>query len=169
VAEFLLAGGHRRIAHVMGWQGSSTGRDRAEGFLAGLAAAGVAPVAVVDGMYDRAVAERVAREMFAGPERPDAVFVGNDHMAFAVMDVLRFELGLPVPQAVSVVGYDDVPLAAWKAYDLTTIRQPVDEMVAATVDTLLARIEGEAVAPRAVHIAGPLVVRGSARVPEGWT
>jgi DNA-binding LacI/PurR family transcriptional regulator len=168
VAEFLLAGGHRRIAHIMGWQGASTGRDRAEGFRAGLAAAGVEPVAVVDGMYDRTVAERVARAMFAGPDRPDAVFVGNDHMAFAVMDVLRFELGLPVPQAVSVVGYDDVPLASWKAYDLTTIRQPVDAMVAATVETLIARIEGEAVAPRTVRIAGPLVVRGSARVPEGW-
>ena len=83
--EFLIAGGHRRIAHVMGWQGSSTGRDRARGFTEGLAALGRAPVTVVDGMYNRETAITVAREMFSGADRPDAVFVGNDHMAFAVM------------------------------------------------------------------------------------
>ena len=51
-----------------------------------------------------------------------AIFVGNDHMAFAVMDTLRFELGFKVPDDVSVVGYDDVPLASWPAYDLTSLR-----------------------------------------------
>jgi DNA-binding LacI/PurR family transcriptional regulator len=53
------------------------------------------------------------------------------------MDTLRHELGLRVPGDVSVVGYDDVPAAAWPAYDLTTVRQPANRMVAATVDLLL--------------------------------
>lgn len=161
-AEFLLAGGHRRIAHIMGWQGSSTGRDRARGFADAMAAAGVQPFAMIDGMYARETAAEVARGLFAAADRPDAIFVGNDHMAFAVMDTLRFEMGLSVPGDVSVVGYDDVPLAAWPAYNLTTIRQPVRRMVEATVDALIAQIEGDG-APRKVRIDGPLIVRGSAR------
>lgn len=163
-AEFLLQGGHRQIAHVMGWQGSSTGRDRATGFARAMDAADIAPLAMIDGMYKRETASAVARDLFAGPVRPDAIFVGNDHMAFAVMDTLRFELGLSVPGDVSVVGYDDVPLASWPAYDLTTIRQPVRRMVDATIAALIAQIEGDA-APRKLRIDGPLIVRGSARRP----
>jgi DNA-binding LacI/PurR family transcriptional regulator len=161
-AEFLLQAGHRRIAHVMGWQGSSTGRDRAAGFRQAMDAAGLPPFAMIDGMYARDRAAAVTRDLFARQEHPDAIFVGNDHMAFAVMDVLRFDLGLSVPGDVSVVGYDDVPLAAWPAYNLTTIRQPVRRMVDATVEALLAQIEGDA-APRKVRIDGPLIIRGSAR------
>ncbi|MGP9818968.1 LacI family DNA-binding transcriptional regulator [Salinarimonas sp. NSM] len=165
--EFLIAGGHRRIAHITGWQGSSTGRDRAAGFRAAMDAAGLAPVAMIDGMYNRDTAADVARALCAGADRPDAIFVGNDHMAFGVMDALRHGLGLRIPEDVSIVGYDDVPISAWPAYDLTTIRQPVNRMVAATVDALLGQIE-EAETPGKVRIDGPLVVRGSARLPEGY-
>jgi DNA-binding LacI/PurR family transcriptional regulator len=162
-AECLLKAGHRRIAHVMGWQGSSTGRDRAKGFSQGMDAAGLAPLAMIDGMYDREAAAAVARALFTAPTQPDAIFVGNDHMAFAVMDVLRFDLGLSVPGDVSVIGYDDVPMAAWPAYNLTTIRQPVRRMVDATVDALIAQIEGDGV-PRKLQIDGALIIRGSARL-----
>lgn len=165
--EFLIAGGHTRIAHVMGWQGSSTGRDRAEGFRQAMAAAGLAPIAMVDGMYARDTAAAVARELCIGPDRPDAIFVGNDHMAFAVMDELRFGLGLDVPGDISIVGYDDVPMAAWPAYDLTTIRQPVNRMVGATAEALLGLIEGTA-SPQKTRIDGPLMVRRSARIPQGY-
>jgi DNA-binding LacI/PurR family transcriptional regulator len=168
VAEFLIAGGHRRIAHIMGWQGSSTGRDRAEGFRAGLAAAGLKPFAMIDGEYSRERATKVARDLCAGPARPDAIFVGNDHMAFAVMDELTHGLGLRVPDDVSIVGYDDVPMAAWPAYGLTTIRQPVEAMVNATVETLLGQIEGDT-EPHHHRIDGPLVIRRSARLPAGQT
>ena len=167
-AEFLIKGGHKRIAHVMGWQGSSTGRDRAEGFKQAMQAAGLQPFAMLDGAYAREKAAAVTRDLCQGPERPDAIFVGNDHMAFAVMDTLRHELGLRVPQDVSVVGYDDVPMAAWPAYGLTTLRQPVNRMVEATVAALLNQIEGGSSAPTKVKINGPLMVRTSARIPEGW-
>lgn len=167
-AEFLIKSGHKRIAHVMGWQGSSTGRDRAEGFKQAMQAAGLHPFAMVDGAYAREKAAAVTCELCQGPERPDAIFVGNDHMAFAVMDTLRHELGLRVPQDVSVMGYDDVPMAAWPAYGLTTIRQPVNRMVEATVAALLNQIEGGSSAPTKVKINGPLMVRTSARIPEGW-
>ena len=168
VGHFLAAGGHERIAHIAGWQGASTGRDRKQGFVDGLAERGMEPVAVADGMYKRETASAIARDLFSGADRPDAVFVGNDHMALAVMDVLRFELGLSVPDDVSVVGYDDVPIAAWPAYDLTTIRQPVNRMVEATVEALISRIEGET-EPRQVLIPGTLMMRGSARKPKGFT
>jgi DNA-binding LacI/PurR family transcriptional regulator len=164
---FLIAGGHRRIAHIMGWQGSSTGRDRAEGFRQAMAAAGLEPVAMVDGMYARETAAEVTRALWQA-HRPDAIFVGNDHMAFAVMDTLRFELGLRVPEDVSVIGYDDVPMADWPAYALTTIRQPVNRMVTATVEAILGLIDGTA-DPQKTRIDGPLMVRRSARIPEGWT
>ena len=166
--EFLIAGGHTRIAHVMGWQGSSTGRDRAEGFRQAMAAAGLDPVAMVDGMYARDTAAAVARTICEGGDRPDAIFVGNDHMAFAVMDELRFGLGLRLPDDISIVGYDDVPMAAWPAYDLTTIREPVNRMVEATADAILGLIDGTA-GPQKTRIDGPLMVRRSARIPAGWT
>lgn len=169
VADFLVSGGHRRIAHIAGWSGSSTGRDRAQGFTDRLAEHAMKPFAVTDGMYSRDAAADAARKLFSGPDKPDAVFVGNDHMAFAVMDVLRFELGLRIPDDVSVVGYDDVPISAWPAYALTTVRQPVNRMVDATVDTLLGAIEEGDKSPRKIRIDGPLMVRGSARVPKGWS
>jgi DNA-binding LacI/PurR family transcriptional regulator len=168
VAHFLMASGHRKIAHIAGWQGASTGRDRAAGFADGLATRGLTPFAVLDGEFSRETASAMARDLFGRADRPDAVFVGNDHMALAVMDVLRFELGLSVPEEVSVVGYDDVPIASWPAYDLTTVRQPLNHMVDVTVDSLIARIEGDS-APRRILIPGRLVIRGSARKPKGFT
>lgn len=169
VAEFLIAAGHRKIGYIAGWEGASTQRDREAGFRTGLAAAGVSlhSRAVGDFRSDRAAA--AARQMFSGDDRPDAVFVCNDHMAFAVMDVLRSDLGLSVPGDVSVVGYDDVPIAGWPAYDLTTVRQPANRMVAETVGLLLAEIDGTGKGPQKIEIDGPLVVRGSARKPEGWS
>ncbi|MGV6847376.1 MAG: LacI family DNA-binding transcriptional regulator [Marinibacterium sp.] len=171
VGEFLLAGGHRRIGFIAGWEGASTQRDREEGFTDALAAAGLDLHAREVGNFVMEQAAEATRRMFF-PDRaggaPDAVFVANDHMAFAVMDVLRFELNLRVPQDVSVVGYDDVPAANWPAYDLTTLRQPANRMVAQTVDILLAKIDDPAMRPRQVEIDGPLVIRGSARLPETW-
>ncbi len=172
VAEFLLAGGHERIAYLAGWDGASTQRDREAGFLEGLAAAGRQLYARQLGNYRTEQAREATRALFVGrsqEERPDAVFAANDHMAFAALDVLRFELGLSVPDQVSVVGYDDVPLAAWPAYNLTTLRQPANQMVRHTVDLLLSMIDEPDTPANQVQINGPLVVRGSARVPEGWS
>jgi LacI family transcriptional regulator len=167
LAEFLIAGGHRRIAHIAGWEGASTQIDREAGFMAGLKEAGHRLFARGTGDFNFETAKQAARAMFGGPKRPDAVFVANDHMAFAVMDVLRFELGLKVPEDVSVVGYDDVTLSNWPSYDLTTVRQPANRMVAATVDLLMARLDEDDRTPRRVAIDGPLMIRGSARKPQG--
>ncbi len=170
LARFLVAGGHERIAHIAGWEGASTQRDRETGFREGLAEAGRDLFSRELGNFVPETAREAARRMFGRAKRPDAVFVANDHMAFFVMDVLRFELGLSVPDDVSVVGFDDVPPAAWPAYDLTTVRQRANRMVEETVKALLERIETPDAAPKHTIIEAPMVIRKSARLPEeGWS
>jgi DNA-binding LacI/PurR family transcriptional regulator len=168
VARFLVAGGHERFGFIAGWEGASTQRDREAGFLEGLAREGHKLHSRGVGNFKADEARAAARQMFSGPDRPDAVFVCNDHMAFVVMDVLRGELGLSVPGDVSVVGYDDVPPAAWLAYDLTTIRQRANLMVQNTVSILLDLIENPDAPPTRVKVNAPLVVRSSARIPKDW-
>ena len=167
VAEFLIAGGHRKIGYIAGWEGASTQRDREAGFVQALKAAGLSLHKRGVGNFVMEDARKATLDMFAH-DAPDAVFVANDHMAMAVMDTLRFEMRLNVPEDVSVVGYDDVPTAAWPAYALTTVRQPANRMVAETVDILLSKVNDIDERPRKVEIDGPLILRGSARVPEGW-
>jgi DNA-binding LacI/PurR family transcriptional regulator len=167
VAEHLVGLGRTRFAYIAGYEGASTQRDREIGFREGLEAAGRTLYARGLGNFQHSEAQEAARRMFDRPEAPDALFVCNDHMAFAVMDVLRFELGLHVPGDVAVVGFDDVPPAAWPAYDLTTFRQRINRMVAETVATLMDRIEGGRTEPRRIQIDGALIVRGSSRPAEG--
>ncbi|MBD3678994.1 MAG: LacI family DNA-binding transcriptional regulator [Rhodobacteraceae bacterium] len=169
VANFLVAGGHQRIGYIAGWEGASTQVEREAGFLEGLAAHGIELHAREVGNYVLEQARQAARDMFDRPDRPDAVFVANDHMAFGVIDVLRYELGLSVPGDVSVVGYDDVPPAAWRAYDLTTVRQRANQMVDATVEILMRQINQGDTSPEEILVEAPLVVRSTARIPEGWT
>ena len=146
-AEHLVSLGRTRIGHIAGWEGASTQRDREAGFMEGLRAAGIGLYAREVGDFRLPRAKQAARRMFNTPERPDAVFVANDFMAFGVMDVLRSELGLSVPDDVALIGFDDVPSAAWPAYSLTTIRQDAHAMVLATVDSLLSEISGTEVSP----------------------
>ena len=167
-AKFLLAAGHQKIGHIAGWHGASTQRDREAGFISVLAEAGVVLHSRAEGDFTLEKAADATRKMFAH-DAPEAVFVANDHMALAVLDTLRFELGLKVPEDVSVVGYDDVPAAGWPAYALTTVRQPANRMVANTVEILLDQIENNTGETRRIAIDGPLILRGSAKIPEGWT
>lgn len=160
VADHLVQGGHRRFGHVAGWAGSMTGRDRAAGFAEGLARHGFEAVELT-GDYDRAKAAQAALSL-VDDHGVDALFVGNDHMAFGVIDALRHERGLRLGTDISLVGFDDVPMAAWPSYDLTTWRQPTGQMVAAAVARMMALIEGDS-APERVEIEGRLILRGSSR------
>mgnify|MGYP006409515239 FL=1 len=166
VARFLLAGGHKRIGYIAGWEGASTQRDREKGFTEELVRNGQELYAREVGNFNSDEARQAARTMFSKKNFPDAVFVANDAMAIAVIDVIRFELGLQVPEQVSVVGYDDVPISSWPAYDLTTVRQPANRMVAETVSILIESIENKTTTARRVEIDGPLMVRGSAKISD---
>ena len=170
VARFLAAGGHRRIAYLAGREDVSSQRDREAGFRQGLAAAGLALFDRAVGHYALEPARQAARALFDRPaeERPDAVFVASDHMALGVMDVLRYELGLAIPNDVSVVGFDDVPYASAPSYRLTTLHQPVNAVVEDAVQLLVERIERPALPPRQAQVPVALVVRESARIPPDW-
>lgn len=161
IAEHFIALGHRKIGYIAGYELASTQIDRERGFRDGLHDAGLELAAREVGGFVFATARAAAFEMFAGPDRPTAALVANDHMAFAVMDVLRFKLGLNIPGDVSIAGFDDVPIASWPSYDLTTYRQPINRMVARTVLALLSRIDDSALEPEKVELVGELIMRGS--------
>jgi DNA-binding LacI/PurR family transcriptional regulator len=167
-ARFLCEAKHERISYIGGWAGASTQRDREAGFRAGLKKAGINLFSHALGNFSTETAKLVTREMFVGPTKPDAIFVATDHMAFSVMDVLRSELALSIPNDVSVIGYDDVPPASWAAYDLTTLRQRSNLMVDQTVRLMLEKIRDPKVASKHIKISSPLIIRGSAKVPKGW-
>jgi DNA-binding LacI/PurR family transcriptional regulator len=155
VAHFLADGGHRRVAYLAGAEDSSTNHDRERGLTDGLAERGLRIAARAIGNYQFDRAAQATLEMFrhgGQADRPDALFVASDHMAFAAMDTLRGALGLRIPEDVSVVGFDNVQQAAWGAYQLTTVEQNVNEMI-------------DAVTRDHSVIPARLVVRSSARVP----
>ena len=169
VAHFLAAGGHQRVAYIAGAEDSSTNHDREEGLRAGLAERGLRVVARAVGHYEFERAALATLELFgslvATAERPDALFVASDHMAFAAIDTLRGALGLRVPEDVSVVGFDNVPQAEWGAYSLTTVEQSAVPMIEATVRMLLQQLEDDAVTRDHVVVPTHMVVRTSARLP----
>jgi DNA-binding LacI/PurR family transcriptional regulator len=172
IARFLVAGGHQRIAYIAGREDSSTNLERERGFRDGLAEMGQRIYARAIGNYDVAQAQQAARDLFGhAADRPDAVFVAGDQMAIAVLDTLRHELGLAVPQDVSVVGFDNVPQAAWASYALTTFEQPVEPMVEATVALLQGYLRQAQTPPsRNLVVPGQLIIRQSARqsVPRSY-
>ena len=166
IGDFLVRGGHERIAFIAGAEDSSTNRDREAGFYQGLAQHGVTLFAHAVGGYSFEGAARAARSLMDLKRRPDAIFAANDQMAFSVIDVIRSEYGLKVPHDISIIGYDDVPQASWKGYDLTTVSQPYLQMVEQTVKILIEQIENKIVKKRAAVLPIKLIIRGSAKVPK---
>ena len=164
LAKFLVDNGHQRIAYIAGQENSSTNVEREQGFREGLRNAGMELWQYAVGNYVSEEAAVATRSMLSNGELPDAVFVANDHMAFTVMDVMRSEFNISVPETISVVGYDNVPEAAWPAYNLTTFEQPLDVMITDTVDILLEQMEYKKVTAEQRIAEGRLIVRKSARI-----
>ena len=160
IAELLVREGHKEIAFIAGQENSSTNVERERGFTEGLAAAGMVISRRAVGNYTLEGAAEAAREILKQGDI-DAIFVANDHMAFAVMDVIRGEFNLRVPEDISVVGYDNVPEAGWPSYNLTTVDQPIEKMIAATVDILLEQMAHKEVSPIQKVTEADLVMRGS--------
>ncbi len=163
VADLLVNAGHKRIAYVAGRANTSTNVDREKGFAARLRECGVKEWLREQGEYTHESGYAAARRLLTRADPPDAIFAANDIMAMGVLDAAR-ELGVRVPDELSVIGFDGIPSGAWQAYSLTTIRQPVEEMIDATLELVEARIEKPEAKPVIKMIPGTLVKRNSARV-----
>jgi DNA-binding LacI/PurR family transcriptional regulator len=158
----LVALGHQRIASILGPQQMAVSLDRRDGYKQALMEAGIAidPAMLVEGDFSQESGYRAMQRLLALPSRPTAVFAASDAMALGALRALH-EAGLHVPEQIAVVGYDDIPAAAYATPPLTTVRQPSAEMGAAAVRALLAQIEQPARPPAAVRLPTTLVVRES--------
>lgn len=138
-AEAMLKRGLTRLAFLGGAATDSSSIDRAAGFTERLAAVGLQPLAVeFAGDYSHEHG-RSGLHALLDRHRPQAVFCGDDILALGALDACR-ERGLAVPQDIGIVGFDDMPLAAWPGYRLTTIRQPMAEMVRHAIGEIAARL-----------------------------
>jgi DNA-binding LacI/PurR family transcriptional regulator len=165
-ADFLFDAGHSRIAHVSGPESTTTSVMRRMGFSDQLQRRGYGELIQEEADYTYEAGREVGRRLLAPNSRPDAVFCAADIIALGLMDTARTELGLEIPGDLSVVGFDDIDAAAWPSYDLTTIRQPIDAMISATLE-LLERKEGESQGSELRLLPVELVIRGSTRIQPG--
>ena len=149
VADLLVDCGHREIAAVFGPRETSSAGERERGFRAGLQSAGIRlpPHRVVRGWFTYEVGREGMHRILdrAGP--PTAVFCSNDVIAVGALNALT-ELGLSAPENVSVVGFDDLAIADWPVFALTTVRVDFEAMARRSAGMLLARI---------AHVGAPAV------------
>ncbi|MEU4131345.1 LacI family DNA-binding transcriptional regulator [Streptomyces wuyuanensis] len=161
----LIELGHRRIGIITGPEDMLCSLARLDGYRSAMSMAGLetGPGLVrygdfhVEGGFDRAV------EMLRLPEPPTAIFAGSDLQALGVLEAARVN-GLRVPHDLSVVGYDDVPVARWSSPALTTVHQPLRQMAEEAAQMLL-RLRTEEASATRLELATSLVVRNSTAAP----
>lgn len=142
VADLLVRLGHSRIAFIAGPANTSTSRDREAGLAAGLAQHGLSldPRLRRAGEFTHQSGFQWTSELMGLAHPPTAIFCVNDVVAFGALDAAR-RLRIDVPGQLSIVGFDDIPMAAWEAFSLTTVRQPLADMARDAARRLIARIE----------------------------
>ncbi|WP_245963363.1 LacI family DNA-binding transcriptional regulator [Terracoccus luteus] len=165
--EHLLALGHRRIALLGGRSDLESARQRERGFRRAMAEAGVEvdEALVQAGDYRAETADGPAHELLSLPQPPTAVFAANDLSAIRTMEVAR-ELGLRVPEDLSVVGFDNVPESAMSLPPLTTVDQSLKTIGATALEMLVGLLEGRAPDPTHVCLPVSLVPRASTAAPR---
>jgi DNA-binding LacI/PurR family transcriptional regulator len=160
-AEHLWARGCRRIASITGPADMRASVGRLEGFLDALAERGLRDVPLVEGMFTRDSGEEAAAELLHLHPDVDGVFIANDLMAEGALPVIR-ESGRRVPDDVAIVGFDDSSAAKACRPQLTTVREPVEDMAAEMARLLLRQIANPDGEPVSVAFQPTLVVRNSA-------
>jgi len=162
----LIELGHRRIAVISGPEDMMCSHARIDGYRSAMAAAGL-PVReewVRWGDFHSEGGTRHAAELLSLPEPPTAIFAGSDLQALGVYELARVR-GIRIPEELSVVGYDDIPLAEWVSPRLTTVHQPLEEM-GREAARLVLRLVAEPVSPAPrMDLATRLVVRESTAAP----
>ena len=159
--------GHRRIAYISGPPLFRSSHERREGFVGGLAEYGLelAPELTVLGAYTYESGLARGRELLGRPDRPTAIFAGNDEMASGVYGAAH-ELGIRIPEDISIIGFDDAPIASrmWPA--MTSVRLPVRDMGRAAAEKLFVKPKDAANAP-AAEFTPTLIERQSTAPPPG--
>jgi DNA-binding LacI/PurR family transcriptional regulator len=163
--DHLVGLGHDHIALLDGGRAAGAA-ERRRGYRSGLRRAGRLPELILPGGLTELEGASAAKEFLdlAAP-RPTAVAAFNDRCALGFVDVVR-QAGLRVPHDVSVVGFDDISQAAYPHVSLTTVRQDAEQLGAAAIRTVDARLSGGAAGPATV-IDPELVVRTSTAPPHG--
>jgi DNA-binding LacI/PurR family transcriptional regulator len=164
--EHLLGLGHREILYLDGGRAPGAA-ERRRGYVRSARAEGLSGATYPGGLTEREGAA-AASAMLTSPSLPTAVFAFNDRCALGVMDVL-IRAGISVPQHMSVLGFDDSPLASLAHIDLTTIRQDSAGLARAAVQRLVARLDDGRTDGDIVDMTRDptLIVRGSTAAPRG--
>lgn len=162
VARLLLAEGHRRIAAVFGSNNASTSLDREAGFRSVLAQAGMdlPGSRVAHGGFGYEDGERGFAAVMRGRHPPTAVFCFGDLVAVGAINQAR-RVGMSVPDDVAIVGFDDIAMAAWPCFNLTTARVDLFGMAVAAADLLVRRLGGDRSPARTQVVPTALVLRGT--------
>jgi DNA-binding LacI/PurR family transcriptional regulator len=162
----LLGLGHRRIGVIGGPDRILCSRARLDGYRAAMDEAGmpVDPDLVRYGSFHVQEGISEGRALLELPDRPTAIFAGNDLQALGVYQAAR-EMRLHIPEELSVVGFDDLPVAPWVGPPLTTVRQPLIEMAIAGARLALRLARGERPAQTRVELATELIIRESTAPP----
>jgi DNA-binding LacI/PurR family transcriptional regulator len=157
--------GHHDIVYLDGGRVPGAA-ERRRGYAQAMRAAGLAATTVPGGLTERDGAAAATALLGSGAALPSAIFAFNDRCALGVLDVL-LRAGIAVPQQLSVLGFDDSPLARLAHIDLSTIRQETPQLARAAVARLVNRLDGETGDTRPVDIVVPptLVVRGTTAAP----
>lgn len=161
-ADVLLRAGARKLAFLGGLAESSTSKDRQRGFTARLKEKNARLVAVAGKEFTYEWGYEGTLRLFEMHPDIDGIFCADDEIASGALDALRFSLKKSVPEQVQVIGFDDHPIAAKASYQLTTIRQPVDQMIKTAIDALLST---EKVRPSNITLKGELICRNSVSLP----
>lgn len=164
VADYLADLGHTRLAYVSAFPDASTNVERGRGFTDRALARGLSsPIVIEAGSFTYEAGFQAALNARKLETLPDAVFCANDIVGIGFADGLR-STGLSIPADLSVVGFDDVSMAAWPSHSLTTVQQPIDQMLAVTVD-LATKLSSSPRLPPQIHRIAPgaLVERQSTR------
>jgi LacI family transcriptional regulator len=167
--EHLIELGHRRIGTITGRPSLLCSQARLDGYRAALERAGIPadPTLVYSGDFHFEAALVAATAMLDLAEPPSAIFAGSDMQAMGVYEAARLHQ-LRIPDDLSVVGFDDLPMSAWVSPPLTTIVQPLAQMAAMATRTVLALHEGRAdESSNRIELTTSLVVRASTSPPDG--
>ncbi|WP_061964994.1 LacI family DNA-binding transcriptional regulator [Demequina aurantiaca] len=165
--QHLLQLGHQRIGIITGPTQVSCSRERLQGYRAALSKAGVPTDPRLEhwGDFLPESGESATRRMLSIPQPPTAIFAGSDQCAAGVYKEAKRH-GLVIPDDLSVVGFDDVMIAKWLQPELTTIRQPLEEMAREAIRMAMQLVHGNRIAHPRQRLATQLVMRESTGRPK---